>query len=411
MADDPTSTGDVTPGSDVPSHEAHGHSHAHSHSHGAHAVPAGGKKPKKQEQEKARREISEVAPNVLRMELPIRLPGLGHVNCYALVDDDGCALVDPGLPGPGSFAALEDRLKQANLAVKDVHTVIVTHSHPDHFGGAVRLAKEAGSKVVAHDQFFFGVPSPEDEAKASVEDQQQAAEAEEAESEEMDDGRPEPTPPPPQPKRYRGRRTPWGGRRPGPSRFARWVWMAMRKFRGLQFVPDITDPVSNLQVLRLAGREYFVVHTPGHTEDHICLHCPEDEVFLAGDHVLPTITPHIGGIARSLDPLRTFYESLDLVAAVPHVSTVLPAHGHPFADLASRCRAIQEHHDERLEKVKSIAAEIGPGTVEAFSQRLFRQRSWGPMAESETYAHLEHLRLAGEADVHRNKGGFLVYEL
>jgi hypothetical protein len=31
-------------------------------------------------------------------------------------------------------------------------------------------------------------------------------------------------------------------------------------------------------------------------------------------------------------------------------------------------------------------------------QHLFRERSWGPMAESETYAHLEHLRLTGAAE-------------
>ena len=84
------------------------------------------------------------------MELPIRLPGLGHVNCYAILDADGAALVDPGLPGPFTWSAIQDRLKQAGLAAKDVHTVIVTHSHPDHFGCAVRVAKESGAKVVAH---------------------------------------------------------------------------------------------------------------------------------------------------------------------------------------------------------------------------------------------------------------------
>ncbi|MEZ4217086.1 MAG: MBL fold metallo-hydrolase [Myxococcota bacterium] len=403
----------VDPGPDAHGH-AHSHAHGHAHAHLDAPEPASGGapgKPRRQEQEKAREEITELAPNVLRMELPIRLPGLGHVNCYALVDDDGCAVVDPGLPGPGSFSALEDRLRRAGFGVKDVHTVIVTHSHPDHFGGAVRLAREAGAKVVAHDSFYFGVPSPEDDAKMSVEDQEAAERQAEEEDEPRADGRPAPTPPPPQPARYRGRRTPWGGKRPGPSRLARWVFLAMRKLRGIQFVPTITAPVANLQVLRLAKREYFVVHTPGHTEDHICLHCPEEEIFLSGDHVLPTITPHIGGIARSLDPLRTFYESLDLVAAIPHVRQVLPAHGHPFADLADRCRAIQEHHDERLLEVKRIAGELGPATVAAFSQKLFKPRSWGPMAESETYAHLEHLRLAGEADVHRDRAGMLVYEL
>ena len=41
----------------------------------------------RQEQEVAGTEVTEVAPNILRMQLPIRMPGLGHVNMYALLDD------------------------------------------------------------------------------------------------------------------------------------------------------------------------------------------------------------------------------------------------------------------------------------------------------------------------------------
>ena len=52
------------------------------------------------------------------------------------------------------------------------------------------------------------------------------------------------------------------------------------------------------------------------------------------------------------------------------VKRVLPAHGHPFDDLADRCHAIKRHHHERLDKVKEIAREIGPAAVAAFSQRL-----------------------------------------
>ena len=59
-------------------------------------------KPRRQEQEKASTEISEVAKDILRMQLPIMLPGLGHVNMYALVGGDGAAVIDPGLPGQGT---------------------------------------------------------------------------------------------------------------------------------------------------------------------------------------------------------------------------------------------------------------------------------------------------------------------
>ena len=96
-------------------------------------------RPKKQEQEQASEEITEVAPGIIRMQLPIWMPGLGHVNMYGLMDDRGLAVVDPGLPGPQSWKAMKSRLASAGYRTTDVHTVIVTHSHPDHFGAAGRL--------------------------------------------------------------------------------------------------------------------------------------------------------------------------------------------------------------------------------------------------------------------------------
>ena len=120
--------------------------------------------------------------------------------------------------------------------------------------------------------------------------------------------------------------------------------------------------------------------------------------MLSGDHVLPTITPHIGGMNPTGDPLLAFFESLDKVAAYgPDVSVVLPAHGHPFDDLAGRAKAIQEHHIGRLEVLRKAADEIGrPARVQELSTHLFSARAQGAMADSETFAHLEHLRLAGE---------------
>ncbi len=358
---------------------------------------------RRQEQESARDEVTEVAAGVLRMELPIRMPGLGHVNCYALVDRRGVALVDPGLPGPLTWRALQDRLRQADLTVSNVHTVIVTHSHPDHFGGAARFAREAGAQVVAHHSFGFGPVRAESDAEVSVEDLAAQAEGEGAARVEAGDGaRAAPLPPAP------AGRTPWGGERPRPPLRMRLRVRAMRLL-GRSFLPKITRPVDHGDVLEIGGREWFVLHTPGHTQDHFCLHDPEAGILLAGDHVLPTITPHISGIGSAPDPLKSYFYSLDRVGEIAGVKQVLPAHGHPFTDLRARTEAIKRHHGERLEKVKSICRELGPATVGAISRRLFAERSWGPMAESETYAHLEHLRHAGEAECHRERGGKLVY--
>ena len=63
-------------------------------------------KPRKQEQEDAATEVTEVAPGILRLQLPINFSGLGHVNCYALEDEDGFTLVDPGMPGPANWKSV-----------------------------------------------------------------------------------------------------------------------------------------------------------------------------------------------------------------------------------------------------------------------------------------------------------------
>ena len=323
----------------------------------------------------------------------------------------GAAIVDPGLPGPGTWRAIQDRLRQAGLETRHVHTVIVTHSHPDHFGGAARFAKEAGAAVVAHRSFSFGPPvaaralpevSVEDLAAPRAADETQADEAQRGSADPAQAAASEAS------QRWLGDRTPWGGERPRPPLLTKLKWRVLR-WIGSSIVPVITHPVEHGDVLELAGREWFVVHTPGHTSDHFCLHDPEHGTFLAGDHVLPTITPHISGISSSPDPLSSFFYSLDRVAEIAGVTQVLPAHGHPFSDLRARTEAIKRHHHERLDKVKAISQRIGPASVQAFSHELFHPRSWGSMAESETYAHLEHLRIAGQAERRMGDTGKLIY--
>ena len=336
-------------------------------------------KPRRQEQEQASPEITEVAPGVLRMQLPIDMPGLGHVNCYALEDERGFAIVDPGLPGEESWKVLVERLERSGAGLKRVHTVVVTHSHPDHFGGAGRVRAETGAELITHELFRTWWDPTEDETP-------------------LEDA---PNP---------WRETPWGGGEymPDPDRRARFE--EMRK-NNLFPAPRPTRRVEDAEIVKLAGREWVSMHTPGHTADHLCLFDPAEGVLLSGDHVLPTITPHISGIGTSSDALADFFNSLDRVAALDGVSIVLPAHGHPFTDVASRAKAIHRHHEERLDKLRAASREIGGfATVQELSQHLFAPRSWGPMADSETYAHLEHLRLLGDAEC-RAEDGKLLYEV
>ncbi|GIT00001.1 MAG: hypothetical protein CM1200mP26_17130 [Acidimicrobiales bacterium] len=118
-------------------------------SHGGPPEP----RPIRQEQEQAATEITELTAGLYRFQLPISMPGLGHVNCYALEDADGLTLVDPGLPSLESWNALGHRLAQVGADHSRVHTAVVTHSHPDHFGGVHRLRDDHGTRVLTHADF------------------------------------------------------------------------------------------------------------------------------------------------------------------------------------------------------------------------------------------------------------------
>jgi glyoxylase-like metal-dependent hydrolase (beta-lactamase superfamily II) len=346
-------------------------------------------RPRKQEQEPASTEITEVAPGILRLQLPIELPGLGHVNTYAVEDGDGFALVDPGLPGEPNWNNLLDRLRRAEIPLARVHTVVVTHSHPDHFGASGLLVEQTGARLITSRQFriwWDDLNEASDEELAPNEDGSISIEQIRA-------------------MRNLDRKTPWGGVTENlpPERraeFEKNFEESMRWFR----IPRPTVRLDDEERFTLGGREWFGLFTPGHTSDHLCVWDPESGILLSGDHVLPTITPHISGLIDG-DPLASYVENLDRVAALPDVRLVLPAHGHPFTDLPRRVDEVKEHHDGRLQRVREISNELGWATVEDVSHQLFAPRSWGGMADSETYAHLEHLRYRGEVEVREKADG------
>jgi glyoxylase-like metal-dependent hydrolase (beta-lactamase superfamily II) len=353
---------------------------------------------KKQEQEPATDEITELAPGVLRTQLPVDLPGLGHVNCYLLEDERGVAVVDPGLPGPASWSALLDRLERSGFELRHVHTAIVTHSHFDHFGGATQLRLEAEADILTHESFrtVFEARELMENPDAESLDPADAGDLEKL-------------------REMFRRPKPWGGKwSPPPDDelliFAQMGRKSARRFR----IPEPSVTVMEGEVVRLARREWIAVHTPGHTSDHLCLYDPEERLFISGDHVLPTITPHIAGAGPGGgllydDPLAEFFKSLQRMHDFD-VRLVLPAHGHPFHDLSGRADHIIEHHGERLDLLRNAIDEIPTGSVADYMRLMFKERSWGDMAESETFAHLEHLRQLGEATVDEHDGS-LVYDL
>ena len=341
-------------------------------------------RPQKSEQMQASEEIVEVAPGILRTQLPANITGLGHVNMYVLEDERGAAVVDPGMPTKESWLAVNERLKRIGVPVRRIHSVIVTHSHPDHYGAAERIRSESGGDIITHRLFktFYDPTEPPD-----------------LDVEEAATFMRSPFDPPP-----------WGGE-PMKMEFGRRVRFKLAQtFPRLLRVPTPTVRVTEADRVTFARREWIPVHTPGHTADHLCLFDPETGTLLSGDHVLPNITPHISGLTAHGDPLTLFFDSLDKIGTfADQVKVSLPAHGNPFTNTGERVEQIKQHHAERLQKLRDVSIDFDrPASVNEFAQHLFSPRAQGSMADSEAYAHLEHLRLLGEFE-QRSVDGLFEY--
>jgi len=362
----------------------------------------------REERRPPQHEVTEVASGVLRIQLPMNMPGLGHVNCYAIEDRDGVALIDPGTPNLRSWAVLKRRLDEAGLPLKRVHTVVITHSHPDHYGAAQRIRDLTGAELVTHEHFkTYWDPQEEDDLVRDIAvdktyDQQMGV----IESTLMKMTNRERHSPWDRP-------VPWGGPPPDNHWKERFRWRILPLMLSKVWQPPKPSKrVTDGTVLHLGDREWVSVYTPGHTVDHLCLLDPTEGIFVSGDHLLPTITPHISGLTSQKEPLGDFFSSLERMHTFEDVKVVLPAHGLEFNDLPGRSTEIIEHHKERLAILVDAAAHAPHNelTVPDYSKHLFKPRSWGPMADSETFAHLEHLRQTSKATT-RVVDGELRYQI
>jgi len=74
--------------------------------------------------------------------------------------------------------------------------------------------------------------------------------------------------------------------------------------------------------LFLGEQEFVVLHTPGHSDDSICLYCPATGALFAGDTSLNIISP-------SISYPKQFLTSLERISQLD-VKAIYPGHGRPI---------------------------------------------------------------------------------
>ncbi len=153
---------------------------------------------------------------------------------------------------------------------------------------------------------------------------------------------------------------------------------------------------------------WLVHELPGHADGHICLLA--DGVLIAGDHLLPRISPTVGLYPEARpDPLGDYLASLErTIELAPRLA--FPGHGEPIEDPVARAHELIEHHRRRLDDTEALLGREGR-TGYDLSLALFpdaRSPVQCRLAVAETLSHLE--RLAFDARAGRaGDGGSLSY--
>lgn len=308
---------------------------------------------------------------IVPLWLPTPYP-VGPVNVYMLPGPP-LTLVDCGPKTPEARSALEDGLIRAGTRIEAVERIVLTHGHVDHFGLAATVARRSGAVVIAHEA---------DVPKLAVD------------------------------RWFLEPLRAWIAEAGFPPAVVEGLVADLRRYR------QQLDPIRPTQVVRdgdrllLADGALEVVHTPGHSQGHICLW--DGDRLISGDMLLDEISPNplveFDCEGRRVPTLPALVRSLRRAAAL-EPAVAYPGHGDPLLLPARRALEVIRHHARRKE---DLAGRLTgpPQTLRALVEAWFPKLDQFNLVLglSEVMGHLDLLANEGRLVVMR-RGGVVYYRL
>lgn len=287
----------------------------------------------------------------------------GRNSIYVLEGDNGLALVDTGIPTDAVEDQLCTELGESGYELADVKTILLSHWHFDHAGLAGAIQRESGARVLIHES-----DAPLVTDRSAIERLQDL-----------------------QIEKFRE----WGI----PEKELQALVDLLEGHFKMAGELVAAETFADGDVIEAAGREFTVVHAPGHTDGLSAFEFETDDGLEAfvGDALLPVYTPNIGGAdVRVEGPLAKYLETLRTIADRDY-DRALPGHRDVIEEPAERAEEIIHHHQERAERTYEILAEHGPADAWEVSAHLFGGLEGihvmhGP---GEAFAHLDHMARHG----------------
>lgn len=311
----------------------------------------------------------EIAPGIHQIKVPIPDNPLGNLNCYLVDGQAGWLMIDTGWYTPETLDFLKNGLKDLGLSFSDIANIVITHTHPDHFGLAGRIKQLSPDTKLAMHRLEADLIEPRYiKFSELIKKVGGFLHRHGVSSEKIPD-------------------------------------MDRSSMPALEYV-RLTYPDTILyggEIIDTGKYELEVIWTPGHSIGHICLYEPRNQLLFSGDHVLPHITSAISLHVQSGDnPLADYLNALHKIENLP-VNKILPAHEDIFVDLPGRICEIEKHHQDRGNEIQLTISQEPLSACQISSRITWNISSWDELsplhkrlAVMETVAHLEYSRWKGE---------------
>jgi len=323
----------------------------------------------------------EIADGILWIRLSMPL-GLDHVNVYALREPNGWTVIDTGLDTKLNRREWAAIIKD-DLRGDPILRVVVTHHHPDHVGLAGWFMAQGAELLMTRTAWLTARMLTLDE---------------------------EPTPSPEAVSFWRGA---------GMDEALLSKRLDNRPFNFCDTVYPLPLGFTRLEegaVHRLGRRDWVVHLGQGHAPDHATLWCQDAPLVLAGDQLLPSISPNLGVYPTEpmADPVAEWLEScarFETMAREDHL--VLPGHKLPYHGLPARLAQLSDNHHGALARLREHLRAEPRTAVDCFAPLFKRQideATYG-LAMVEAVAHLNHLYHLGEVAREMDARGAWVWQL
>lgn len=155
------------------------------------------------------------------------------------------------------------------------------------------------------------------------------------------------------------------------------------------------EPLREGETVVAGGEPLVVLHTPGHSPDHVVFWHEPSRTAFTGDLVVPGGSVMIAA-SRGGD-LRQYLAALERILSL-EPSRLLPAHG---AEVSNPAAVLNQYLDHRRMREQQVIAALAAGrdTVQTIAESIYDGLATAlmPAARENVRAHLEKLKAEGAA--------------